>query len=67
MGQRKNPRVEADEDCEPLPPPPVPVAVTVGNERVVVVLDAPTHEPRSGACRCGACLAAALADQYQFV
>jgi hypothetical protein len=67
MGQRKNPRVEAEEDRELLPPPRLPVVVNVGGERIIVALDPPTHEASPGTCRCGGCPAAALAEHYRFV
>ncbi len=66
MAQRKN-SLETEDVCAALPPARLPVVFWVGDELTRVSFEPPTHEPRSGACRCGACLAAALSEPREFI
>jgi hypothetical protein len=63
MALRRILDAEAAEDREPLPEATLPTVLTVGGEpRTVTVAEAPAGESHSGACTCGACSAATLAD-----
>ena len=63
MAQRKEPGDGEVEGAERLPRRNYSMVVNTGGKCASVIIDPLPRPPATGACRCGACLAAILAER----